>query len=78
MGGRSAPCLFVSALCLGLAATGVSWAEGTAADRHVATVERLVEQLDLANTGYAHGPGSVTWTGTVASHTDCSGFITTC
>ncbi len=44
-------------------------------DPHVATATRLVDQLDLANTDYAHGQGSVTWTGTVASHTDCSGFV---
>ena len=72
---RSAPVLFVSALCIGLTAAGVSRAKETAADQHVATAERLVEQLDLANTGYAHGPGSVTWTGTVVSYSDCSCFI---
>jgi hypothetical protein len=43
--------------------------------RHVADAERLVQQLDLSNTNYEHGVGSITWTGTVASHTDCSGFI---
>ena len=46
-----------------------------ATDPHVVSAERLVDQLDLANTNYEHGQGSVTWTGTVASHTDCSGFI---
>ena len=40
-----------------------------------ATAERLVQNLSLDNTNYEHGRGSVTWTGTVASHTDCSGFI---
>lgn len=43
--------------------------------RHVADAERLVQQLDLSNTNYEHGVGSIAWTGTVASHTDCSGFI---
>ena len=42
---------------------------------HVASAERLVDKLDLANTDYAHGQGSISWTGKVASHTDCSGFI---
>jgi hypothetical protein len=46
-----------------------------ATDPHVVSAERLVDQLDLANTNYEHGQGSVTWNGTVASHTDCSGFI---
>lgn len=50
-------------------------ATAAAADRHVTSAERLVDQLDLANTDYANGQGSVSWTGTVISHTDCSGFI---
>lgn len=50
-------------------------AQTSSASKHVAAAERLVQQLDLANTNYEHGPGSVVWTGTVASHTDCSGFI---
>jgi hypothetical protein len=44
-------------------------------DAHVSAALSLVDHLDLANTDYEHGQGSVTWTGTVASHTDCSGFI---
>jgi len=55
--------------------TEVARAADSPADRHVATATRLVEQLDLDHTDYAHGQGSVTWTGTVESHTDCSGFI---
>ena len=50
-------------------------AQESTAKRHVADAERLLEQLDLSNTNYEHGVGSITWTGTVASHTDCSGFI---
>ena len=50
-------------------------AQEPAPARHVATAERLVQQLDLANTNYEHGPGSIVWTGPVESHTDCSGFI---
>lgn len=55
--------------------TLASASASAATDPHVVSAERLVDQLDLANTNYEHGPGSVTWTGTVASHTDCSGFI---
>ena len=56
--------------------TGVVPAAGAApTDAHVVSANRLVDQLDLANTDYDHGQGSVTWTGTVASHTDCSGFV---
>ncbi len=65
------------ALCVGLlalASTRLPAQEASPA-RHVVSAVRLVEQLDLDNTDYAHGQGSVTWTGTVASHTDCSGFI---
>lgn len=50
-------------------------AQEPTSSRHVATAVRLVQQLDLANTNYEHGPGSIVWNGTVASHTDCSGFI---
>lgn len=57
------------------ASSFASLAAAAAPDPHVASAERLVDQLDLANTDYAHGQGSVTWTGSVASHTDCSGFI---
>ncbi|MGZ5252317.1 MAG: NlpC/P60 family protein [Caldimonas sp.] len=66
------------ALTVGLflvASLGVPLAGAAPSDPHVASAERLVEQLDLANTDYAHGQGSVTWTGSVTSHTDCSGFI---
>lgn len=60
--------------CLALLPT-LARGQSPAAKRHVADAERLVQQLDLANTNYEHGVGSITWTGTVASHTDCSGFI---
>ena len=46
-----------------------------APDAHVASAQHLVDQLALADTDYAHGRGSVSWTAPVASHTDCSGFI---
>lgn len=35
----------------------------------------LVDALDLSNTSYEHGSGTISWSGTVSSHTDCSGFI---
>jgi hypothetical protein len=60
--------------CLLAVSVGVT-AQEARPDPHVATAVRLVEQLDLVNTDYAHGAGTITWTGTVASHTDCSGFI---
>jgi hypothetical protein len=69
---RSTLALSVGLLTLASAATLPA---GAASDPHVISAERLVDQLDLANTNYEHGQGSVTWTGTVASHTDCSGFI---
>ncbi len=50
-------------------------APATTPDRHVATAEKLVAGLDLANTSYEHGHGTVSWTAPLASHTDCSGFI---
>ncbi|MBE7418546.1 MAG: C40 family peptidase [Ideonella sp.] len=49
-------------------------AEAGAAAR-LAAAERLLHSLELANTSYAHGPGRITWSGTVVVHTDCSGFI---
>jgi NlpC/P60 family len=42
---------------------------------HVVAAQHVVDALDLSNTDYAHGQGTVDWSGTVASHTDCSGFI---
>lgn len=50
-------------------------AEEPQRDLHTNTALTLIEHLDLANTSYEHGQGSVTWAGTVGSHTDCSGFI---
>jgi hypothetical protein len=70
-----ATALIVGTLLATLAAFAAGPAIAAPADAHVATALKLVDQLDLANTDYAHGQGSVTWTGTVASHTDCSGFI---
>lgn len=71
----STPARALRAGVLIVAAGVCTLAAAAGTDPHVATAERLVDRLDLANTDYAHGPGSVTWTGTVASHTDCSGFI---
>jgi hypothetical protein len=74
---RTAPALRRSACVAALlfAASGVAAAQESRPDPHVVSAEQLVDRLDLANTNYEHGHGSVTWTGTVASHTDCSGFI---
>ncbi|WP_213952763.1 MULTISPECIES: NlpC/P60 family protein [unclassified Variovorax] len=67
----------VAALCIVLATLGLSTqaASDTGATQRVIAAVDLVQQLDLSNTDYAHGQGSVSWTGVVASHTDCSGFI---
>ena len=60
---------------IALAAPLAAPAQGASADPHVASVEQLLGHLDLANTSYEHGPGHIDWSGTVASHTDCSGLI---
>jgi len=62
-------------LCPGLALTAARAIAQVDAAARLAVAEQLVRSLDLANTSYAHGPGSITWNGTVAAHTDCSGFI---
>jgi hypothetical protein len=43
--------------------------------RHLTDAQRLVQQLNIKNTNYEHGPGRVVWEGVCESHTDCSGFI---
>jgi hypothetical protein len=58
-----------SCLLLGSAAAQDS------APRHLREAQALVQQLDLSNTNYEHAQGKVVWSGTVESHTDCSGFI---
>jgi hypothetical protein len=37
--------------------------------------EFLVANVDLSNTNYEHGAGTVKFTAPCESHTDCSGFI---
>lgn len=66
-----------AALCVCLVAMSSLHARAATEDSsaRVAAAGKLVDELDLSNTDYAHGQGSVTWAGTVASHTDCSGFI---
>ncbi len=43
--------------------------------QHLADVLALVRDLDLDNTAYVHGEGSVTWDGTPEAYVDCSGLI---
>lgn len=43
--------------------------------KHLLDARSLVEHLDLNNTNYEHAQGKVVWSGTVESHTDCSGLI---
>lgn len=64
-------------LCPGLVLGAAHARAQVAVDAAVrlAAAEQLLRSLDLANTSYVHGPGRVVWSGTVASHTDCSGFI---
>jgi cell wall-associated NlpC family hydrolase len=45
------------------------------APQHLADALALVQNLDLDNTGYVHGEGSVTWDGTPEAYVDCSGFV---
>src|SRR5262249_42665846 len=47
----------------------------SAAPRHLAIAEALIANLDLSNTNYEHGAGTVKFTTPCESHTDCSGFI---
>jgi|SRR5664280_797373 len=74
-GRKLATALLFGTLVATLSAFAARPAVAAPADPHVITAMTLVDQLDLANTDYAHGQGSITWTGTVAAHTDCSGFI---
>ena len=45
------------------------------APKHLRDAQALVQQLDLKNTNYEHAQGKIVWSGTVESHTDCSGLI---
>lgn len=49
--------------------------ENTSVPKHLVNAQKLVKRLDLSNTNYEHGEGTVIWDGTPESHTDCSGFI---
>ena len=60
-------------LTLGITAPALCAQE--AAPSHLAAAEELVSRLDLANTNYEHGQGTIIWAATAESHTDCSGFI---
>ncbi len=42
--------------------------------KHLATAQGLVAHLDLSNTDYEHGAGTVKFTSPYVSRTDCSGF----
>ncbi len=43
--------------------------------KHLAVAQSLVQHLNLQDTDYEHGAGSVGFEGPFFSHTDCSGFI---
>ncbi len=50
-------------------------ASATDVPQHLADARALVRSLDLANTEYKHGPGSITWTGKPKAECDCSGLL---
>jgi hypothetical protein len=49
--------------------------QSATAPKHLALAESLVANLDISNTNYEHGAGTVKFTAPCESHTDCSGFI---
>ena len=56
-------------------ACGATSAAPPADGNHLAAARDLAASVDLAHTSYEHGQGTITWTGTPSSHTDCSGFV---
>ncbi|MFT3880966.1 MAG: NlpC/P60 family protein [Gemmatales bacterium] len=52
-----------------------SWGQEAGTPKHLVEARKLLKQVDLNNTSYKHGAPEITWQGTCASHTDCSGFI---
>ena len=59
----------LSFLCL----TG--WSQESVLPKHLLEAKKLLKSVDISNTSYRHGAGEITWQGTCASHTDCSGFL---
>jgi hypothetical protein len=57
------------------ALAGVASAAAPAAVDHLSVARDLVSRVDLAHTRYEHGQGTVDWSGTPSSYTDCSGFV---
>lgn len=43
--------------------------------KHLEVAEDLLSKVDVNNTNYEHGEGTVIWDGPAQSRTDCSGFI---
>src|SRR5579871_4072103 len=43
--------------------------------KHLVEAKALVAKLNLQNTSYEHGKGSIQWDAPCESHTDCSGFV---
>jgi hypothetical protein len=78
MADRVCSCLIPLAtrtLAVAAIACASGWCGAVAAEDHLAAARDLVAHVDLANTNYEHGQGTVTWTGTPSSHTDCSGLV---
>ncbi|HXJ80288.1 MAG TPA: hypothetical protein VMS64_16605 [Candidatus Methylomirabilis sp.] len=57
-----------------LSATLVASAQD-APPKHLLDARILVERVELRNTSYEHAQGTVVWSGTAESHTDCSGLV---
>ena len=55
--------------------SGSLFAQVVAHPKHLIEAEKLVRHLKLEHTSYNHGEQKVVWTGTCASHADCSGFV---
>jgi hypothetical protein len=62
-------------LASAFALSSVCHAAAPVAGDHLSVARELVSNIDLRNTSYEHGQGTVSWTGTLSSNTDCSGFV---
>jgi len=63
-----------AASCVMLGSSTVLAAASTNGD-HLSAARDIVSRIDLSHTSYEHGQGTVDWSGTPSSYTDCSGFV---
>jgi len=74
--GRAVRCALPTLLFAGaIAWSGASLAAPPVAVDHLSAARDLVSRVDLSHTSYEHGQGTVAWSGTPSSYTDCSGFV---